>query len=44
MARWAKKMGQQMGDDEMGEDFDEAVSEMEGAGSHGADSGDDEDL
>jgi putative FmdB family regulatory protein len=44
MARWAKKMGQQMGDDEMGEDFDQAVSETEGAGSHGADSADDEDL
>jgi putative FmdB family regulatory protein len=44
MARWAKKMGQQMGDGEMGEDFDQAVSEMEGAGSHGADSVDDEDL
>ena len=44
MARWAKKMGQQMGDGEMGEDFDQAVSEMEGAGSHGADSVGDEDL
>jgi len=28
MARWAKTMGQQMGDEEMGDDFDQAVDEM----------------
>jgi putative FmdB family regulatory protein len=28
MARWAKKMGQQMGGDELGEDFDQVVDEM----------------
>jgi hypothetical protein len=28
MARWAKTMGDQMGDGEMGEDFDQAVEEI----------------
>jgi hypothetical protein len=28
MARWARNMGQQMGDDEMGDDFEQAVDEM----------------
>jgi len=28
VARWARTMGQQMGDEEMGEDFDQAVDEM----------------
>ena len=44
MARWAKKMGQQMGGDELGEDFDQAVSEMEEAGPDGGAGTDDEDL
>src|SRR5260370_16205683 len=44
MARWAKKMGQQMGGDELGEDFDQVVGEMEGAGPDAADGMDDEDL
>lgn len=38
VARWAKKMGQQMGGDEMGEDFDQVVDEMGEAGPDGADS------
>src|ERR1700738_1569329 len=42
MARWAKKMGQQMGGDELGEDFDQVVDEM-GDGGPGAD-GEDDDL
>jgi putative FmdB family regulatory protein len=38
MARWAKTMGQQMGDEEMGADFDQAVDEMGDApGDVGAD-------
>jgi hypothetical protein len=37
-------MGQQMGGDELGEDFDQVVGEMEGAGPDGADGMDDEDL
>lgn len=28
MARWARTMGQQMGDDEMGDDFEQAVDEL----------------
>ncbi|MDQ6711101.1 MAG: zinc ribbon domain-containing protein [Candidatus Dormibacteraeota bacterium] len=28
MARWARNMGEQMGDDEMGDDFEQAVDEM----------------
>src|SRR5205085_10924518 len=39
MARWAKKMGQQMGGDEMGEDFDQVVDEM-GDAPPGGDDGD----
>ena len=35
MARWAKTMGQQMGDEEMGDDFDQAVDEMGDAPSDG---------
>lgn len=37
VARWAKKMGQQMGGDEMGDDFDQVVDEMGEAGPDGAD-------
>jgi len=44
MARWAKKMGQQMGDDELGEDFDQVVGEMEEAGPDAATNTDDDDL
>ncbi len=29
VARWARKMGQQMGEDELGDDFDQAMDEME---------------
>jgi hypothetical protein len=29
MARWARKMGQQMGEDELGEDFEQVVDEMD---------------
>lgn len=45
MARWAKKMGQEMGGDELGDDFDQAIDEMGDAGPDG-ESGDglDEDL
>jgi putative FmdB family regulatory protein len=32
MARWARKMGQQMGDEEMGDDFDQVVDEMQDGG------------
>lgn len=42
MARWARKMGQQMGDDEMGDDFDQAVDEMEDGGAEGEADLDDE--
>jgi putative FmdB family regulatory protein len=44
MARWAKKMGQQMGGDELGEDFDQVVDEMGDAGSDDGASMDDDDL
>src|SRR2546425_13285198 len=44
MARWAKKMGQQMGGDELGEDFDQVVDEMEEAGPNGETNLEDEDL
>jgi len=44
MARWAKKMGQQMGGDELGEDFDQVVDETEEAGPDGGAGTDDEDL
>lgn len=43
MARWAKKMGEQMGGDELGEDFDQAVDEMGDAGPDGS-AGMDDDL
>lgn len=32
VARWARKMGQQLGEDELGEDFDQVVDEMEQGG------------
>ncbi len=35
MARWARKMGQQMGEEELGEDFDQVVDEMEEGGADG---------
>ncbi len=35
MARWARKMGQQMGEDELGEDFEQAVDEMGEGGPDG---------
>ena len=47
MARWARTMGQQMGDDEMGDDFEQVVDEIgdgtgpDGVGGEGADLGDD---
>ena len=44
MARWAKKMGQQMGGDELGEDFDQVVDEMGDAGPDGPDGTEDDDL
>jgi putative FmdB family regulatory protein len=42
VARMMKKMGQEMGEDFSGEDFDEAVDEMESSGddSDGSDGGD----
>jgi putative FmdB family regulatory protein len=44
MARWAKKMGQQMGGDELGEDFDQVVDEMGEAGPDGPSDSEDDDL
>ena len=46
MARWAKKMGQEMGGDELGEDFDQTVDEMGDADATGDGAGDldDDDL
>jgi len=35
MARWARKMGQQMGGDELGEDFEQVVDEMGEGGPDG---------
>jgi putative FmdB family regulatory protein len=35
MARWARKMGQQLGDEELGEDFDQVVDEMGESGADG---------
>lgn len=32
VARWARKMGREMGDDELGEDLDGAVDELEEGG------------
>ena len=39
VARWARKMGQQLGEDELGEDFDQVVDEMEQGGMDNGDSG-----
>ena len=44
MARWAKKMGQQMGGDELGEDFDQVAEEMEDTGPDAPAGMDDDDL
>jgi len=45
VARWAKKMGQEMGGDELGEDFDQVVDEMGDTGPNGHDDNlDDDDL
>ena len=46
VARWAKKMGQEMGGDELGEDFDQVVDEMGDSGpdGHDGDGMDDDDL
>ena len=44
MARWAKTMGQQLGGDEMGEDFDQVVDEMGDAGPDAPNGADDDDL
>jgi putative FmdB family regulatory protein len=43
MARWARKMGQQLGDDELGEDFDQVVGEMGDGGSDASPEPDDDD-
>lgn len=43
VARWARKMGREMGDEELGEDLDQAVDEFE-EGEHDADGGDDLEL
>ena len=44
MARWAKKMGQEMGGDELGEDFDQVVDEMGDGESNGSAAMEDDDL
>ena len=44
MARWAKKMGQQMGGDELGADFDQVVDEMGGSGPDDPAGSEDDDL
>jgi putative FmdB family regulatory protein len=44
MARWAKTMGQQLGGDELGEDFDQVVDEMGDAGTDEPNGADDDDL
>jgi putative FmdB family regulatory protein len=36
MARWAKKVGESMGGDELGEDFDQVVDEMGDGESNGS--------
>ena len=36
MARWARKMGQEMGGDELGEDFDQVIDEMGDGESNGS--------
>ena len=43
VARWARKMGQELGDDEMREDLDDAVDELEEGGHH-SDTGEDGDF
>jgi len=44
MARWAKKMGQEMGGDELGEDFDQVVDEMGDGDPDGPAGQDDDEL
>jgi len=44
MARWAKKMGQEMGGDELGEDFDQVVDEMGESGPDSPGGAEDDDL
>src|SRR3989442_14889068 len=44
MARWAKKMGQEMGGDELGEDFDQVVDEMGDGESNSSGGFDDDEL
>ena len=44
MARWAKKMGETMGGDELGEDFDQVVDEMGNGESNGSAAMEDDDL
>ena len=44
MARWAKKMGQEMGGDELGEDFDQVVDEMGDGESDGSAGLEDDEL
>ena len=44
MARWAKKMGQEMGGDELGEDFDQVVDEMGDGESNGSGGLEDDEL
>ncbi|HEX9095033.1 MAG TPA: zinc ribbon domain-containing protein [Candidatus Dormibacteraeota bacterium] len=44
MARWAKKMGQEMGGDELGEDLDQVVDEMGDGESNGSGGLEDDDL
>ncbi len=43
VARWARKMGQEMGDDEMRQDLDQAVDELE-EGGHDSSSSDELDV
>lgn len=40
VARWARKMGQEMGGEEMGDDFDQVVDEMGEMGPDGESGGD----
>ncbi len=45
VARWARKMGEHMGEDELGEDFDQVIDEMEeGGGPKNGEGADDEQL
>jgi len=46
VARWARKMGNEMGGDELGEDFDQVVDELEEGGppNDGPDGGDDDEF